>query len=135
MEIRQISKEQTWHLRHIVMWPNKDFDYIKLDKDDLGIHFGLFKKGHLISVVSLFIENNTAQFRKFATLQSEQGKGYGSILLHHVIAQAKKMGITKIWCNARENKTNFYEKFELKNSKQMFQKSGINYIIMERGLN
>ncbi|NDI33750.1 GNAT family N-acetyltransferase [Chengkuizengella sediminis] len=135
MEIKRISKEQTWGLRHIVMWPNKEFDYIKLDQDDLGIHFGLFQKGHLITVVSLFIEKNTAQFRKFATLQSEQGKGYGGMLLHHVIEEAKKMGLTKIWCNARENKTSFYEKFGLKKSKQTFQKSGINYIIMERVLN
>lgn len=65
-------------LRHEVMWPDEDFDYIKLKDDDAGIHFGLFKENMLISVVSLFVDKDEAQFRKFATLKSEQGKGYGS---------------------------------------------------------
>ena len=41
---RKVDKEQVWKLRHKVMWSNKPFDYIKLEDDDLGIHFGLFKE-------------------------------------------------------------------------------------------
>ncbi|MDP5273068.1 GNAT family N-acetyltransferase [Chengkuizengella axinellae] len=132
MEIKKISKEKTWNLRHTVMWPNKELDYIKLDQDDSGIHYGLFEKGRLISVVSLFIENEDAQFRKFATLQSEQGKGFGSKLLNHVVEEAKRVGIKRIWCNARLNKSSFYKKFGLQESEHKFQKGGLDYVIMER---
>ena len=40
-----------------------------LQDDEDGLHFGLFNKEKLVSVVSLFIDGEEAQFRKFATLQ------------------------------------------------------------------
>lgn len=99
-KIRKVEKEQVWELRHKVMWSDKPFDYIKLEDDYLGIHFGLFKGNMLISVISLFINNEEAQFRKFATLQKEQGKGYGSALLDTVLKEAKNHGVKRVWCNA-----------------------------------
>ncbi|MBS4209542.1 GNAT family N-acetyltransferase [Bacillus sp. FJAT-50079] len=132
--IKKISKEEAWELRHIVMWPDKDFDYIKLENDDLGIHFGLFKANLLISVISLFITEEKCQFRKFATLQQEQGKGYGSTLLDYVIMEAKKRGLKRIWCNARMNKVNFYKKFDLQETTAHFIKGGKSYVIMEKNL-
>jgi len=132
IEIKRVSKEIAWELRHIVMWPNKDLDYIKLKDDDLGMHFGLFKNNVLTSVVSLFINNDEGQFRKFATLQQEQGKGYGSELLHYVLQEAQSRGVKRIWCNARKNKVNFYKMFGLQESTQTFKKGNIDYIVMEK---
>lgn len=54
------DKEESWQLRHKVMWPDKTLDYIKLEDDDF----------------SLFINNQEGQFRTFAILQQEQGKGH-----------------------------------------------------------
>lgn len=130
--IRKVDKEQVWKLRHKVMWSNKPFDYIKLEDDDLGIHFGLFKENVLISVISLFITNEEAQFRKVATLQKEQGKGYGSALLNTVLKEAKVHGVKRIWCNARKNKVNFYKKFGLEESNARLIKDGNSYVIMEK---
>jgi len=132
--IRKVEKEKAWELRHKVMWPDKDLDYIKLEDDDLGIHFGLFKENILISVISLFINNEEGQFRKFATLQQEQGKGYGSMLLDHVIKEARNRGVKRIWCNARKNKMNFYKKFGLQESNCSFTKGGKSYVIMEKDM-
>ncbi|MEH7386416.1 GNAT family N-acetyltransferase [Bacillus sp. JJ1521] len=129
--ITKIEKEEAWEIRHRVMWPEKDFDYIKLEDDDVGIHFGLFKEDILISVISLFINNNEAQFRKFATFQHEQGNGYGSRLLDYVIWEAKNRHLKKIWCNARENKVDFYKKFGLHETNDRFTKDGKAYVIME----
>ncbi|MDQ6597891.1 GNAT family N-acetyltransferase [Bacillus salipaludis] len=95
--IRKVDQEQVWGLRHEVMWSDKPFEYIKLEDDDLGIHFGLFKESTLVSVISLFIDNEEAQFRKFATLQQEQGKGFGSELLESVLKEAKIHGVKRIW--------------------------------------
>ncbi|WP_368656807.1 GNAT family N-acetyltransferase [Brevibacillus dissolubilis] len=101
VKITNIDKEMAWEVRHQVMWPDKDFDYIKLNDDDSGIHLGLFKENHLVSVISLFIKGQECQFRKFATLQQEQGNGYGSMLLDFVIQEAAKRGVKRLWCNAR----------------------------------
>lgn len=130
--ITRIDKEQAWEVRHRVMWPDKDFDYIKLEDDDVGIHFGLFKDDSLKSVVSLFIKNEEAQFRKFATLQMEQGKGYGSTLLDYVLKEAKNLDLKRIWCNARKNKIDFYKKFGLQETNFSFTKGGKDYVIMEK---
>ena len=132
--IKKITKDKAWELRHKVMWPDKDFDYIKLEDDDLGIHFGLFKENILISVISLFISKEECQFRKFATLQQEQGKGYGSTLLDYVIMEAKKRGLKRIWCNARKNKVNFYKRFSLQETNDNFIKEDKSYVIMEKDL-
>ncbi|PEJ57147.1 GNAT family N-acetyltransferase [Bacillus sp. AFS002410] len=132
MTIKQVDKEEVWEIRHKVMWPDKPFDYIKLNDDDLGMHFGLFKESTLISVISLFISNNECQFRKFATLSQEQGKGYGSTLLDYVLKEVNNNGVKKIWCNARINKANFYKKFALQETNASFIKDGKQYVIMEK---
>jgi hypothetical protein len=55
--IRQVDRQEVWELRHKVMWPDMPFGYIKLEDDDLGIHYGLIKGDILISVISLFIKS------------------------------------------------------------------------------
>src|SRR6185437_11788131 len=102
--------------------------------DDLGTHYGLFNGDILISVISLFINNEECQFRKFATHQEEQGKGFGSTLLDYVIKEIQNNGVKKIWCNARKNKVNFYKKFGFQETNSSFIKGGKSYVIMERYL-
>ncbi|MFT6880159.1 MAG: putative GNAT family N-acyltransferase, partial [Arcticibacterium sp.] len=94
----------------------------------------LFCEGVLVSIVSLFIENGSAQFRKLATENAVQGKGFGGQLLNHVIKEALSKKVQKIWCNARVNKTAFYEKFGLQKTKQTYSKGGIDFMILERWL-
>ena len=67
MEIKEIEASETWPLRHKVMWPSKPIEFVVLPNDDEGLHFGLFDDEILISVISLFIESQGGQFRKFAT--------------------------------------------------------------------
>ena len=131
-EIKQIPLSKTLAIRHKVMWPNKPIEYVKLPNDEKAKHFGLFVNGEIASIISLFIENNEAQFRKFATLIEFQELGYGTILLKSVINLIQKEGIRKLWCNARVEKSKFYERFNLKPTNTKFEKGGIKYIIMER---
>ncbi|WP_017811595.1 GNAT family N-acetyltransferase [Paenibacillus shenyangensis] len=132
MPIQQITKEQAWQLRHEVMWPDRELDYVQLKNDDQGAHYGLFVDRQLVSVLSLFIDNNEAQFRKFATLAHQQGQGYGSQLLAYVIQQAEQAGVRRIYCNARTEKTGFYSKFGLLPTGDSFVRGGKSYVIMER---
>lgn len=132
MIIKQIAKEDTWKLRHTVLWPDKDLSFVQMKEDDNGLHFGLYEDHELISVLSLFINGHDAQFRKFATLTSDQGKGYGSLLLHHVLLESASLGATRIWCNARATKAGFYERFGLqKTTKEPFEKNGLLFYVME----
>ncbi|MGO4921117.1 GNAT family N-acetyltransferase [Maribacter spongiicola] len=131
-KIIEITADETLPIRHQVMWPNKPFDYVKLDNDNEGLHFGLYLDKELISVISLFIMDSEAQFRKFATLENYQGKGYGSILLNEIIHIADKQSLKRIWCNARRNKSQFYRKFGMEATNNIFIKGGLDYVIMER---
>jgi predicted GNAT family N-acyltransferase len=132
LKIKIIQASETWDLRHRVMAANRPFDSIKLPKDEEGLHFGLFHEEKLISVISLFIENDTAQFRKFATEISEQGKGYGSILLNHIIEESIENNVKNIWCNARMTALGFYEKFRFKSVSETWIDNDIEYVKMER---
>ena len=130
--IKEISAQETWLIRHQVMWPNEPFAYIQLPTDKSGFHLGLWVKDELVSVISLFITQGSGQFRKFATLEQVQGKGYGSQLLKTLLEIAITKGVSKIWCNARVEKANFYTKFGLMMTEKRFYKKGLEYVIMER---
>lgn len=116
------------------MWPDRTIDYVKIPDDKDGIHFGLFVSSKLISIISVFIEEDQAQFRKFATVNEEQGKGYGTKLLSHLMNELEKHQLTKIWCNARKEKAFFYERFGMKKTDATFSKGGLDYVIMEKAI-
>ncbi|WP_238655827.1 GNAT family N-acetyltransferase [Paenibacillus piscarius] len=134
MDIRKIDKEEVWKLRHEVMWPEREPDYIKLADDDQGVHYGLYQGEQLVSVLSLFINGTEAQFRKFATLELEQGQGYGTRLLKAVLEEAEQAGVRRIFCNARTYKAGFYKKFGMQPTNQVFSKGGKDYVVMEKFL-
>ena len=97
IEIRPITAAETWKLRHKVMWPNKPLIFVILPKDEEGFHYGLFENELLVSVISLFKIGNEGQFRKFATDEDFQGKGYGTKLLEYLITAAKLLNITHLF--------------------------------------
>lgn len=132
MEIKRIVAEQTWELRQKVMWPDKSIDYVKLADDPAGIHYGLYADQELVSVISLFINNNVIQFRKFATASDRQGEGYGTNMLIYAIAEAERLGAEAIWCHARTEKVPFYRKFGLYEEGKGFERDGKQYVKMMR---
>lgn len=134
MEIRRIPAQDTWSLRQEVMWPEKDLDFVKLPEDKDGTHYGLFEDGDLISVISLFVTGQTAQFRKFATRLNRQGRGYGTELLRFVLEEARQMGVRTIWCSARINKAAYYEKLGLQRTENRFEREGVEYVVMRKCL-
>lgn len=132
--IKEIAPEDAWPLRQKVMWPHKDIDYVRLPDDPYGKHYGYYIDAELISVISLFEQAGNVQFRKFATANVHQGKGYGTRLLRYALESLTWKNCSRVWCNARINKTVFYEKFGLKKTSTLFEKDGIIYVIMEKYL-
>ncbi|UJF33888.1 GNAT family N-acetyltransferase [Paenibacillus hexagrammi] len=134
MEIKQIGQEMTWSIRQRVLWPSKDIAYVQLEEDAQGVHYGVYLGEELVSVISLFVEGEEAQFRKFATLEQEQGKGYGSRLLAYILKELEHRGIKRVWCNARQDKAPFYQRFGMIPTGQVFVKEDVSYVIMEKAL-
>jgi ribosomal protein S18 acetylase RimI-like enzyme len=133
MEIRQIKPEETWGIRHTEMWPEKPLDFVKLPQDPEGVHYGLFVEKELISIVSLFVDGDKAQFRKFATKRDFQGMGYGSRLLRHLLEEVRSLPVEELWCNARKDKAGFYRRFGMKETRKTFTKEGQEYVVMSMG--
>ncbi|WP_289662244.1 GNAT family N-acetyltransferase [Flavobacterium panacagri] len=131
MEIKKIKASETWKIRHEVMWPDQPFEFVQLAEDDFGSHYGVFDENQLVSIVSCFTEGDVMQFRKLATLNSYQGRGIASLLLKHIFKTAQEKGIKKIWCNARTEKKQFYEKFGMYATGEVFNKAGQEFTIME----
>ena len=130
MKIAKIDVAATWKIRHEVMWPDQPFEFVQLEEDNLGLHFGVFDDKLLVSIVSCFITDQEMQFRKLATLENYQGRGIASKLITYILELAKEKGLKKVWCNARSNKKSFYEKFGMTAGHEVFTKAGQEYIIM-----
>lgn len=133
ISIREIKAPETWPVRQRVMWPDKHIEFVKIDNDEEGIHFGLFENDTLISVISLFVKGDEARFRKFATEKDFQGKGHGARLLNFLIDEARRRRIKTLNCDARLTAAPFYKKFGMKESSEVFtyDERGMEYIKMQ----
>lgn len=130
IDLKQIQADETWALRHKVMWPDKPLDFVILPNDADGLHYGLFENGQLVFVISMFVKGDKAQFRKFATDAAYQGKGYGSQLLVYLIDTSRDLNIKELNCDARITAISFYKRFGMEIDSEVFQKSGKDYIRM-----
>ncbi|MBD2714549.1 GNAT family N-acetyltransferase [Microvirga sp. STR05] len=129
-----IAPSHTYLLRHEVLWPNMPLDYVKLENDAEGYHYGAFQDDQLVSVISLFIEGEEARFRKFATDPAYQRQGIGSALLRYVLAEARRLGARRLWCDARQDSAAFYARFGMQPEGEVFYKGLIAYVRMARTL-
>ena len=134
MDIRLITLDEALPIRHCVLWPNKPLSFCKVDGDDTASHYGTFLDDKLISIASIYIEGKVARLRKFATLEEFQGRGVGTKLISHIIAELKLAGIETFWCDARTTAVEFYKKFGMEVQGTEFVKSGITYYKMEVSL-
>jgi len=132
MIISEAPYNEVLAIRQQVMYPDKDTEYVKLSDDNMGLHIGVYENDVLVSVMSVFLHGREVQFRKLATLQQEQGKGYASALMQWLIDYANDMKFDRLWCNARANATDFYKKFGYAETDERFSRDGYDYVIMEK---
>jgi len=132
IEIKEVRLKEVLAIRQKVMWPDKPLSFVEVPGDWEAIHLGGFVNGLLVSVISLFIEKEHAQFRKFATLTAYQGKGYGTTLLQYVFTYLKSNNIKSVTCNARVEKAEFYASFGMYRTPVTFQKEQVAYVVMAK---
>lgn len=75
MNISQIKWTDTLSVRQQVLWPYKPLMSLKVDGDENATHYGAFVDGSLVCVASIYILDNVARLRKFATLPDYQERG------------------------------------------------------------
>ena len=132
--VEQIFPALTWRIRHKVMYPDRPHDFVKLEDDFEGIHFGIYVAHELTGVVSLFINGNEAQFRKLAVLTEAQQQGFGRQLMEYLIDFCKVQQLKKLWCNARVSAQQFYIKLGFYATNQTFTADGHDFVKMELDL-
>lgn len=135
MIISEVPYEDVLEVRHQVMYPDKDVDFVKLTDDDQALHIGVYENEELMSVMSVFLHGREVQFRKLATRIEAQGKGYASALMQWLVDYANDLKFDRLWCNARTGATDFYVKFDYKETDEHFSKNGYDYTVMERKFN
>lgn len=113
------------------MYPEKKITEMELADDFAGTHFGLYFNHELTAVVSLFVKDNIAQFRKMAVLLAKQGNGLGQLLLQYVIAYCRQQPIKLLWCNARVSAIGFYTKIGFVTEGVPYQRNQLEYIKMQ----
>lgn len=129
--IQEVPLPTIWQVRQEVMYPGLSIADMQLPDDACGRHLGLYEAGMLRTVISLFVQGKSLQFRKFATLVPYQGKGYGSYLLRHVFEQARIEGITHIWCNARTSAMGLYRQFGMQPFGDQWLQHGHQFVKMQ----
>ncbi|MDQ7949074.1 MAG: GNAT family N-acetyltransferase [Pedobacter sp.] len=132
--VEQIFPSLTWRIRHEVMYPDHPLDFVKLEGDFDGIHFGLYLDHELTGVVSLFVKGEEAQFRKLAILQHVQNQGLGKQLMEYLIDFCKIQHIRKLWCNARTNAQEFYFRLGFRATDETYQAHGFDFVKLELDL-
>ena len=132
--IQPITPEATYALRHQVLWPDKPLEYVKVENDTAGRHFGAFQQEELVAVISLFVEGGEARFRKFATRPDCQRQGIGTALLRHIFDDARQQAAHRIWCDARQDSAAFYARFGMQPEGEVFYKGPIPYVRMDCAL-
>ena len=131
-EIKIVSVQDILPIRHKVLWPDKPFEFVKVEGDKEGIHFGLYEDSILVTIISLFAEGKSLRFRKFATLTEYQNRGLGKLMILKVIDYAQENNFERLWCDARTDALKFYERVGFKKFSEPFFKENIEYYKIEK---
>ena len=119
IQVKEITTAETITIRHHVLRQGKPIEtcYFKGDNLPTTFHLGLYYYDELIGIASYmnnhnnnFEDKHQYQLRGMAILQQFQGKKFGDVLLEKGTQLLKQKKVSTLWCNARENATNFYSK-------------------------
>ena len=135
MHIKRLSWQDTIPVRHLVLWPDESPEYCKVEGDESALHFGISVQDKIVCVASLYINDDEARLRKFATLPEFQRQGIGSYMLHAIILELKKKRINYLWFDARESAIPFYERFGFSATGKRIYKKDVPYFKMHACLN
>lgn len=123
IEVRKISAEASYPLRHKVLWPHLEAHECGIDSDLFpeAFQLGSFYKGQLISIGTFFPQEHEKftvekafRLRAMATDPDYRGLQAGKKLMEFAFDCLNESGADLLWCDARLIATGFYDKLGMK---------------------
>lgn len=144
LEVRRVTPEMIYGLRHIVLRPHQTVEDCKYDTDneDNAFHVGAFYEGKLISVASFCIETHPDfpietqyRLRAMATLEEFRKLGAGRGVVRFAESILKERNVDFLWCKGRTTVQEYYNKLGFKIHGEVFDYPPIGpHIIMYKKL-
>ncbi|AGA21534.1 Hypothetical protein YitI [Bacillus subtilis subsp. subtilis str. BSP1] len=144
LEVKTISAEDTYEIRHRILRPHQSIEQCKYEEDHAkgSFHLGAFFEGKLISIASfspqnqpLVKESPAYRLRGMATLEGYRDQKGGSTLIKHAEEKLAENGVQAVWCNARSHVKGYYSKLGWEVLGEPFEIPGIGtHIIMYKKL-
>ncbi|MFC7391823.1 GNAT family N-acetyltransferase [Scopulibacillus cellulosilyticus] len=134
VEVKLISAEETYEIRHKVLRPNQNIESCKFPSDNIEGSFdlGAFFENKLVSIASFYPEKNENvegkvqyRLRGMATLDEYRNLKAGSALIKYGEKVLKERQVDAWWCNARVTASGYYKKLGLSVKGDVFDIPGI----------
>lgn len=140
IEIREITTEETYPIRHTILRPHQPFENCKYETDylDTSFHMGAFYDGKLVSIASFCEEihpelNSGKQYRlrAMATLPEFRKQNIGSSIVNDAESKLRKKNIDYLWCKGRTEVQSYYKKLGFVPFGEVFNYPGLGpHIVM-----
>ncbi|MFB0636628.1 GNAT family N-acetyltransferase [Bacillus rugosus] len=144
LEVKTISAEDTYEIRHRILRPHQSIEQCKYEQDHAEgtFHLGAFYEGTLISIASFFPQkqplitaSSAYRLRGMATLEGYRDQKAGSTLIKYAEQKLADRGVQAVWCNARHHVKGYYAKLGWEELGEPFEIPGIGtHIVMYKTL-
>ncbi|MDO3660021.1 GNAT family N-acetyltransferase [Bacillus sp. C28GYM-DRY-1] len=134
LEVKTISAEDTYDIRHRILRPHQSIEQCKYEQDHAegAFHLGVFYEGILISIASfspqnqqLLTESPAYRLRGMATLEGYREQKAGSTLIKYAEQKLADRNVQAVWCNARQHVKGYYAKLGWEELGEPFEIPGI----------
>jgi len=142
LKVLRINAKDTHRIRSEMLRPGRPIDdcIFQGDDDDQTFHLGVFIDNKLVSVASFYFDRHPEidapyqyRLRGMATLPKYQRQGLSKSLLKMGFPIVKQNQCSVVWCNAREEALEFYQKvgFEKVGNKFEIPEVGTHFLMVK----
>lgn len=106
---------------------DEEFD----EYDEHSEHFLAYLGDTVVGYCRLRMVGKKAKFERFAVYETWRGKGFGKLLVDHLIELTNQRGISHKYLNAQTSVRTFYEDLGFEARGNLFWEAGIEHIAMD----
>ena len=122
-------------LRHLVLFQPFGIPRSDTWNDDIpGIHhLVVMVDGEIVGYACLIVDGDLGQVRQVCVQPRLQGSGVGRALMIEVVDQARRLGMSLAWLNARTSASDFYRRlgWTVTSGEFPFGRTGVPHVRME----
>jgi phosphoribosylformimino-5-aminoimidazole carboxamide ribotide isomerase len=110
MRVVEVEVADTYDLRRRVLLVPPRPLALEGDERSDTVHLGVTDGTGLLAVATLVPTEEGVQLRGMAVDPAAQGSGVGRLLVEAAVERLRAVGVTRMWCNARDTAVPFYER-------------------------